>query len=311
MKARVLLICSIVAAAGLAAGSEIVVLKGGKSMELAKPYMVKGNQAVMTLIDGTVVSIPVADVDKNATAAARAKAAAPEAAPVGARPAMTPVEAARAQQQAPKAKVKLSDNDVQHGGYQEGTSEEAAAGGDAAIDVVNWDQSEQEGMVTVKGTLKNSGKAQAENIGMSVTGRDDAGKTVATASADIAAATLEPGATASFTASFASAVRIASVKFSPRWSGPVKKGVVSQAAGPSKPPEVGAAEKKPGTAAAAGAQPLNLPSPAQGSAEGQQSTYKPSPDYAAPAPSSQMSSPDDWNTGYIPGAHEENPPPLD
>src|SRR5690242_14460766 len=98
-------------AAVLAGANEIVVLKGGKTLELAKPYVVRGTQAVMTLKDGTVVAVAAADIDQAATRAARrpVRAAVPEAAA-----AATPAEAAKAQQANAKARVKIGDADVGH-----------------------------------------------------------------------------------------------------------------------------------------------------------------------------------------------------
>src|SRR6476620_9754599 len=51
--------------------SEIVVLKGGKTLELSKPYVVRGAQALMTLKDGTLISVATRDIDTAATTAAR------------------------------------------------------------------------------------------------------------------------------------------------------------------------------------------------------------------------------------------------
>lgn len=277
--------------AELAAGSEIVVLKGGKSLELSKPYVIKGSQAIMTLKDGTVISLPAADVDKAATASARAKAAGTRTAGPGAPAAITPAEAAKAQQAAPKARVKLGDDDVSHGGYDESPEEGGAEKGEGSIQVVDWNQTVNGETVLIKGTLRNTGKAVANNLSLSVSGKDDSGKIVATAGADIAAGSLEPGASAGFTASLNSAVRLASFRFVPTWTSPAPPKKEGQ--------EASAAAKKP-------AAPPAAPKPA---AAQKPPAYTPNPNYAPPTPSAPTTAPTDTHTGYIPGAHEEQPPP--
>ncbi len=274
----------------LAAGNEIVVLKGGKSLELSKPYLIKGSQAIMTLKDGTVISVPAGDVDKEATASARAKAAARSSGPAGAA-ALTPAEAAKAQKSAPKARVKLGDDDVTHGGYDDSTGEEGGSKGEGSLEVVDWNQTVNGETVVIKGTLRNTGKAVANDLRLSVSGKDDSGKVVATANADIAAGSMEPGASAGFTASLNSSVRLAGMRFVPSWTSP---------APPKKETQEAQAAKK-GPAAAA-------PRTAAETAP-KQPAYTPNPSYAPPTPSAPTTAPADSHTGYIPGAHEEQPPP--
>ena len=55
---------------------EIVVLRGGKTLELSKPYVIRGTQAVLTLKDGTVVSVVAGEIDRAATQAARTRSVA-------------------------------------------------------------------------------------------------------------------------------------------------------------------------------------------------------------------------------------------
>jgi hypothetical protein len=291
-KTWILAVCLFLSVAGTAAANEIVVLKGGKSLELSKPYLVKGSQAVMTLKDGTVISVPVADVDKAATAAARAKASAAPAAGSAAPAPATPVEAARAQQAAPKARVKLGDDDVSHGGYEEPANEGSSQSGEGSLQVVDWDQKVNGENVSITGTLRNTGKAVANNLSMSVSGKDDAGKTVATASADIAAGALEPGASAGFTATLNSAVRLGGVRFAPKWTTPAPpKTEEKESAGTAKKPAVPAPAKPPAQA------------------EEKKPAYTPNPNYAPPTASAPTTAPSDGSTGYVPGAHEETPPP--
>jgi hypothetical protein len=286
MKIRVIALAVLASGlALLACANEIVVLKGGRSMELSKPYVIRGSQAVMTLKDGTVISVSTADIDKAATAEAR-KAAAGTGKTVVVENAASPADAARAQSAAPKASRKFTDRDFAHIDYDEAAGEPKAdeKAGEGSLTVSNWDQAAAGGNVTVKGTLRYSGKEPAQNIGLTVSGKDAAGKTAGTTAADVAAGSLENGATTSFTATLPGTATFPSVRFQPRWSTPVPK---------EKP-----AEKKP-----AAAPPARLPEkPAA-------PEYRGSPDYAPPAASAPTTPPNDSHTGYIPGAHVETPPP--
>jgi len=107
--------------------SEIVVLKGGKTLTLSKPYVVRGSQALMTLKDGTLISVATSDIDTAATTAARRA----RPASVQATGPLSPAEAAKAQKAHPKARVKIGDADVGHvldnGEAQPSAADEAAA----------------------------------------------------------------------------------------------------------------------------------------------------------------------------------------
>ena len=283
--------------------SEIVVLKGGKTLELSKPYVIRGSQALMTLKDGTLISVATADIDKAATTAARRARPAASAPATGP---LSPAEAAKAQKAHPKARVKIGDADVGHvldnGEAVPAAAEEAAAESEQAgkLEVVDFDQRPSGDTLNVKGTLRNSGKAVAENIALSVSAIDAAGKAVATANAVVAAGSLEPGSTASFTAALPTAVKASTLRFTPRWSGAPS---VAKPEGAAAPGAV-----RPGSVATLPAPAKPTPPPPPPPPE-PKSTYKPQPDYAPPAANAPMTAPDDNHTGYIPGAHEETPPP--
>ena len=303
MKKLAIASLTFVAVAAFAGASEVVVLKGGKTLELAKPYVIRGNQALMTLKDGTLISVAVADVDARATAAARRAKPAAEAASAEA---MSPAEAARAQKGTTKARVKIGDADVAHV-LDTGETVPAAADAEAAdaeaaarLEVVDFDQRPSGSAIAVKGTIRNSGKTVAENIALTVSALDDSGKTVATTAANVAAGTLDAGSTATFTASIPTAVKGVTLRFTPRWASPA--GAVRQAAGAAGAPASGAA------AAPAPVAATPAPPPPPPAAE-TKTTYKPQPDYAPPPANAPMTAPDDNHYGYIPGAHEETPPP--
>jgi hypothetical protein len=281
--------------------SEIVVLKGGKTLELSKPYVTRGPQALMTLKDGTLISVATADIDTAATRAARRA----RPASVQATGPLSPAEAAKAQKAHAKARVKIGDDDVGHvldtGETQPAAADEAAAESEQAgkLEVVDFDQRPSGDTLNVKGTLRNSGKSVAENIALSVSAIDAAGKAVATANAVVAAGSLEAGSTASFTAALPTAAKASTLRFTPRWSGAPSVAKPEGAAAP------GAA--RPG--AVATLPPPAKPAPVPPPPPEPKSTYKPQPDYAPPPANAPMTAPDDNHYGYIPGAHEETPPP--
>jgi thiol-disulfide isomerase/thioredoxin len=101
-------------AVGLAAG-EVVVLRGGARIELQKPPARQGSVVLLTRSDGVLLSVPAAEIDWNATAAAKntTRVPAKEEAAVQARP-ESPAQATRAGRDGPKARVKLTDADVAH-----------------------------------------------------------------------------------------------------------------------------------------------------------------------------------------------------
>ena len=56
--------------AGGAAAGEVVVLLGGVVIELKQPWVLRGRSALLTRKDGTLLSVPVSEIDLKATAAA-------------------------------------------------------------------------------------------------------------------------------------------------------------------------------------------------------------------------------------------------
>ena len=70
-----------VAAAGLTL-ADVVVLKGGTVVTLKQAWVRRGNTAYLTRADGTLLSVPVTEIDREATAAANHSAAAAVPAPL-------------------------------------------------------------------------------------------------------------------------------------------------------------------------------------------------------------------------------------
>ena len=295
-----LTLAALLAGVCAATASEVLVLKGGKTLELSKPYVIRGSQAVLTLKDGTVVSVASSEIDRAATQAARARAAAKKSTEETAE-AASPADAARAQKNAPRARLKVGDDDVTHpyvAGDEEGKD---AAEGDARLEVVDWDQTAAGGTLTVKGNLRNSGAVSAEGISLLVMGKDDKGKTLASTNANVAAGTLEAGSVTTFTATLAMPARAASLRFVPKWASAVTTAKAEKSGDAASAMAKRSAAAAATTAAPAPAQPA-APAPAP-------PAYVPRPDYAAPPASSPTSAPDDNRVPYVPGLHEENPPP--
>ena len=102
-------------AAQLSFAGDVVVLKGGVLIELKGPWERRGNAALLTRADGTLISVPVSEIDVKATAAAKASRVAARPDAVVAPPPQNPAQAARLSRDRPKARVKISDADVGHG----------------------------------------------------------------------------------------------------------------------------------------------------------------------------------------------------
>jgi thiol-disulfide isomerase/thioredoxin len=129
------------------------VLKGGVVIELKGPWEQRGNVALLTRVDGTLLSVPVSEIDPKATAAAKAsRAAARPDAVVGATTPQNLAQAARLSRGGPKARMKISDADVRHGVPATGETEKKELIGltdrekkDAGTGVIAWQSLETAG----------------------------------------------------------------------------------------------------------------------------------------------------------------------
>jgi hypothetical protein len=291
---------AVLAAGLLAAGAhaaEVVVLKGGARIELKAPWTQQGNNAILTRADGTVLSVPLSDIDRSATAAARkAAGASPDSVAPAQKPAQTPAEALRASRAVQKAKVRLTDADVSHEAVQ---TAEAGSGekkdspkGAARLDVVGYDQSKAGGSLLVRGSVRNFGGTTANNSRMAISAMDLDGGLIATGEASLAKGNLETYETVAFTASIPIGDKVVgSLRFQPQWI----------AAPPPAPAAEAAAAKQAGSAPAAPGAPAALASqpPAP-----QPTPYGQGMLYAAPSAPAAASPPADGKTGYLPGASD-------
>ncbi len=273
--------------------AEVVVLKGGSRIELKAPWVQQGNNAILTRADGTVLSVPVSEIDLKATASARK--APPRPGPAVALPALSPVEAARATRTVPKAKVRLTDADVGHDSvlaYAPAGSEEKkeTAKGTARLDVAGYDQSKAGANLLVRGSVRNFGGTTANNARMSVTAMDENGDLIGTGEASLSKGNLEPFETVAFTASVPVGDKtVGALRFAPQWI----------AAPPPAPPSEAAAAKAGSTAAPAGA-----PAPASPPPAPQPTPYGLGSLYAPPSAPASTVPPEDSRKGYLPGASD-------
>ena len=311
MKGRALGVAAFAMVLAVAApGSDVVVLKGGERIELQSPPRQQGNNVLLTRADGTLLSVPLSEIDMKATADARKAARKPE--PTVEAVAQTPAEAARSGREGPKAKVRVTDADVAHETVQAEAGDGApgekkdAPKGVARLDVVGYDQSRAGASLIVRGSLRNVGGTHASNSRLTVTALDQNGDVIGTGEGSLSKGSLDPFETVAFTASVPIGEKIVgSLRFQPQWL---------SAPPPASPAEAAAAQKTAATASqtAAGQAPA--------AAANQPPAPTPTPYgfglyYAPPIPPAAIGTPPaDGKTGYIPApsdpASQPKPPNL-
>jgi hypothetical protein len=271
-------------AAALASAGEVVVLKGGTVVPLKEHWVRRGNTAYLTREDGTLLSVPVSEIDREKTAAANHTAPPAPSQPAAAAPS-TPAEVVRAGKDTHKAKVRITDADVSHpldldAAAGEEKKEQAAVGG-AKVELDDYTQEKSGNNLLVKGKLRNVGQTIAQNVKMTMTAVDDKGDAIEATNATLSKGSVEPGRTVDFSGTMNVGEKpVASVRFSPQWSVP--------------PPP--AAAPKPGAAAASAAPSSGTP-PAPAPTPFGRGTL-----YAPPVANAPSAPPPDGKTGYIPGA---------
>ena len=281
---RILAAAVIFAAGGAFALADVVVLKGGEVIPLKQAWVRRGNTAYLTRADGTLLSVPVSEIDRDATAAAN-QAAPPPAPAVAEVPASTPAEAVRSTKEGPKAKVRITDADVSHPLELPAGEEEkapAASVGGPRVELADYTQEKNGATLLVKGSIRNPGQGTAENVRMTVTAVDEKGQSVDAAVASLSKGIVESGTTVEFIATLPNVgdKNVANLRFAPQWTAPK----------PPPPPT-----PRPGTAEAAAAARAAVPVP-------RPTPYGQGTLYAAPVASAPSQAPADGKTGYIPGA---------
>ena len=282
----------------LAAGQ--VVLKDGRTLETKKPPVIRGNQAILVLADGKLVSIPASEIDTAKTAAAAERAAeaakVPTAVPTVVR-APSLADAARATRDGKKAAVVLTDQDVA-GGYLEPDDAKKGPGAGRII-VSNVSARKGAAGTAVTGSVQNVGEGIAEGVAVTVEAVGDQGQTVASTFGQLSADILAPGEKATFIAQLDAEATAQNVRVSPRWQS--KK----QEEGGNEPASSGGK-----SAAAPGATPAGEPTPAPTPVP--VATPAPvlrSPDMPAPAPNAPVGAPAKPGGGYVPQPSTSQPKP--
>ena len=273
--------------------NDVVVLKGGTRIELKQPWVQQGNSALLTRTDGTLLSVPVSEIDMKATAAAR-KAPPPKPAPAVAASPESPAEAARSVREGPQARVKITDSDVGHAAPVEG--EEKPSGGitNSHLEVADFSQEKSGPNLILRGMLRNVGATTAIQAKLGVAVLDDQGNRIGTGSATLSGPTIEAGNAVAFTGMVPVGDKIVgSVRFTPQWSEPPPPTPVGGSAAASAASTAGAGQS-------ANAAPRPVPTP-----------YGRGVLWAPAAPPAGSTPPPDGKNGYLPGAArpEDQPKP--
>jgi hypothetical protein len=278
-------------------------------MELSAPMMRQGNIVLLTRTDGTMFSVPESEIDFAATAAAKAAPPAPPASPAITPPPSSPAEAARLSR--PKARVRITDDDVAH--TQESSSpdaekKKAAAGGltPARVEVGDYSQQKAGELLVIHGVLRNVGASVATGTRIAVAALGDKGETLASDNGTLSGGTIEPGQEIDFSAGLKVGQKtVASLRFTPMWT-PAAPPAPAPAPGETAPRPPG----KPATSTDSMSGEPSRPAPSAAPAPAP-TPYGQGVLYAPPSAAAKTEPPADGKNGYIPGAarKEDQPKP--
>lgn len=289
------------------AAADQVVLKDGRTLETKKPPVVKGRQAILTLADGKLVSIPAAEIDAEKTAAATKKSAeakaAPQATPVPPR-APTLVDAAQASRSAKKATVVLTDQDVAGGLLEVSSGSPEKGEGEVTIGPVT--SKKDDAGWSIEGSVMNSGKAPVVGVSVTIEAIGAQGKRITTTFGLLAKDTLDPGESASFRASVATEEKVERFTYVPRWK------IVAQPRKAGEPGSEGAGEgeSEARETPPAGESPEDRPKPQPTPAPAPEPTppqYP--PDVAPPTANAPVGAPAQPGGTYLPPPSTDQPKP--
>jgi len=206
---RSLVLAIVLLAAFSAAAAEVVVLKDGRNIPLAKPWVVKGKVAILTLPDKTVLSVRVSEIDREDRRGACSGGRPPPEPKAAARP-LTPAEAAKVKSPR-KAVVTLTDDSVAirrprgrgapavPGERTWRSARDRQAGGERLHDHRVADEQR---------------KGQALSVTLTVEAAGDDGKTVASGFAEIAKDILDSGEKTTFKADLSTAGAVTNFRYS-------------------------------------------------------------------------------------------------
>lgn len=275
------------------AGADEIWLKDGRRIVTKKALVQKGSLALLTTTDGVLMSIPLAEIDLDKTAAEKARAASATPVPTASVPKpLTPAEAAKSKS-GRRAAVVLTDDTVAHGIGEETSSEKKEGEGEGRVDVANTSATKTKDGYSFSGSVINGGGSEVSGVSVTVevVGKD--GKTFSSAFAQLAKDTLAPGEKSTFTASASMEGEAASYRYVPRWQVRIPVKTSAEAKAPGATAQKPEAEGEPAPAptpppvptlvpiprADVAPQPANAPvgNPASGVFIPQNDATKPSP----------------------------------
>jgi hypothetical protein len=206
--------------------ADVVVLKSGQSYETTKPAVVKNGQAILTLKNGSLLSIPANEIDQAKTAERRAAMSAP------ATPTLVPEAKAQSagdlvkmKGSGRKAAISISDKDVARTIGSEEPAAASAGGGTANIELGQVTLSASGTGFKIEGSIVNSGKGRALGVSLGIEGFAEGDKSVATGSGSLSKSSLEPGERVPFVAVIETGgVAIRRWRYSPQWRGEAPSG---------------------------------------------------------------------------------------
>ena len=299
---RLLVIASATCLAGTAWAEEVV-LKDGRTLTTAKPYVVKGKQALLTLPDGTLVSLALSEIDVEKTAAAAKKAApVPSPAPTPVRP-LTPAEAARVRT-GKKATFVLTTDQVAQVLPADDKDEKKEGESDERVDIATADAvKDNDGGYRITGSVVNSGKGKVSGVSVVIEAIGDNNLTLASTFGQLSKDSLDPGEKSVFQARLATDKEAKTFRYVPRWVmkiQPKDSETASATGGRSAPGAEPSATPAAGTAGEAQkpAEPAAAPTPI------------PRPDMPARVPNAPLESPAKSGGGaFLPKPTGDQPKP--
>lgn len=174
--------------------ADVLVTRDGARIETQGPWEVKGRQVVFTLPNGTLSALRTSEVDLEASRAATDFVPEPEV-------------AAEPPKERPEPVMVLTNKDIPEVFESAGEEGEGQAGGKKSlksprdrepVQVVNWKRAAGSDGLEIRGTLRNTGRTIAANVGLEVQVKDAEGEVAETASAFLQARSLVAGQSTTF-----------------------------------------------------------------------------------------------------------------